>query len=243
MADPRSPGAVRLVIRADGLGLCHAVNQAVEEGFEAGVLTCATVLAVGPWLADAAALVREHPHWPLGVLLTLECRLHGCRYGPASPSPAVRSALALPTGDFPPALPDEVSQQAVRDELAAQLDRARAWGVRPEFLAYEGELHPGVWLALGALAHERGIPSWKAWLGPAPTRLEPKPHAGESLEEAIARTVAGLSEGGAYAWVVRPAQPAPETWALWGPEEAAQRHAEARAVVSPLVKGAIDQRR
>src|SRR5438045_2619303 len=101
---PAAPApAIRLAVLGDGLGLSHAGNCAIEEAFELGVLTCATLAPAGPWLAEAAGLLRDYPHWPVGLLLALECRSAGARWGPVAGAAAVPS-LVRPTGDFGPEL-------------------------------------------------------------------------------------------------------------------------------------------
>src|SRR2546421_3521077 len=95
---------VQLIVWAQGLGLGHSVNQAIEEAFETGVLTCASVLAPGPWLAEAAALVRQYPEWEIGLQLSLTCETIGCRWGPVAGADKVPS-LVESTGTFPQSLP------------------------------------------------------------------------------------------------------------------------------------------
>src|SRR5207245_2944163 len=39
---------ISLIVRGDDFGLCHACNQAISEAFEAGLLTCASLVVVTP---------------------------------------------------------------------------------------------------------------------------------------------------------------------------------------------------
>src|SRR2546421_11418545 len=95
---------ISLIVRADDFGLCHAANQAILEGFETGLLTCASLAVVCPWVAEAATLAHGHPEWEIGVQLMLTCPAAGCRWGPVAGAAAVPS-LADATGAFPARLP------------------------------------------------------------------------------------------------------------------------------------------
>jgi predicted glycoside hydrolase/deacetylase ChbG (UPF0249 family) len=233
-----SPPAVRLTALGDGLGLSHAGNAAVEEAFELGVLSCATLAPVGPWLAEAAELLRDYPHWPVGLLLTLGCRAEGARWGPLAGAAAVPS-LVRPTGDFWPELPATATEADVERELRAQAERARAWGVAPRFLSYDGAAHPAVETALSRLAAEAGVPVWPTPGQPQPLALPDVPPG--QLTEAVCAALAALTAG-EYLWRTRPSQAAPEAWALWGEDEAERRAAELRTLTSPAVRSALRER-
>src|SRR5919201_2124624 len=122
-----------LIIRADGFGLYHAANQAVCEAFETGLLTCASLAVVMPWAAEAAALARAHPGWEIGLQLVLTCSGAGCRWGPLAGAGTVPS-LVEPTGTFAPVVPAGARAEEIEQELRAQVDRARAWGLIPAYL-------------------------------------------------------------------------------------------------------------
>jgi hypothetical protein len=221
--------ATSLIVRADEFGLCHAANQAILEGLESGVVTCATLMACGPWVAEAAELARSHPQWEVGLHLVLHCDTAGCRWGPVT-GPAAVPGLVGPTGTFGPHLPAAIRAEEVMGELEAQVERARAWGVTPAYLDYGGEHPPAVEGALHALSERCGIPRWPAGLDVRCTfRRE-----ADCPFDALA-TLGGLSSG-VHVWVVRPARETPETWALWPDETQARlRHADALAVCDPQV--------
>src|SRR5262245_66523445 len=114
--------AISLIVRSDEFGLCHAANQAICEGFEAGVVTCAALAVVGPWLAEAAGLIHEHPEWEIGLQLLLHCTTVGCRWGPAA-GPAAVPSLVDARGTFPPHLAEAATPEDIIRELKAQVDR------------------------------------------------------------------------------------------------------------------------
>src|SRR6516164_5416062 len=93
---------VSLIIRADHFGLYHAADQAIEEGFEAGLLTTATLAGAGAWWREAVALARAYSHWEIGLEVQLHCDAVGGAWGPVSGRALVPS-LVDREGDFPPA--------------------------------------------------------------------------------------------------------------------------------------------
>ncbi len=225
-----------LIVRGDDFGLCHAGNQAILEGFEVGVLTCASLVPAGPWVAEAAALVREHPEWEIGLQLMLHCPTAGCRWGPVAGAAAVPS-LAEPTGAFPPALPVGATAEDVARELAAQVERARAWGITPAYLKWEGAANAHVEAALKHLSERHGIPIHMAHWG-----IQSVLNRAEDPALDVSAALAALQPG-VHLWVVHPAQDTPEAWAVWPDEDRQRVRAEdARAIASRQVAALIVRR-
>jgi chitin disaccharide deacetylase len=127
------PASARLiVIHADDLGMSHSVNRATLEALEKGWVTSASILVPCPWFAEAARWARAHPEADLGIHLALNSEWTGFRWGPVSGASAVPSLLDAE--GYLPLVEPTVVQQAkpaeVERELRAQIDRARAAGVR-----------------------------------------------------------------------------------------------------------------
>jgi predicted glycoside hydrolase/deacetylase ChbG (UPF0249 family) len=219
-----------LIVRGDEFGLCHASNQAIWEGFEAGLLTCASLMITGPWVAEAAALAHDHPEWEIGLHLNLVCDTEGCRWGPIAGATAVPS-LVEPNGAFCRNLTAQASAEDISREMEAQVDRALAWGITPAFLECAEAAHPLVSDTLHRLSERRGILTRMTDWG-----LRPLFNPGESVN---AKSALAALAPGAYLWIVCPSQPAPETCALWPEAERIRRHADARAMVDPEVLAVI----
>jgi predicted glycoside hydrolase/deacetylase ChbG (UPF0249 family) len=225
--------AISLIVRADDFGLCHAANQAIEEGFEAGLLTCASLAVTCPWVAEAAGLIRAHPEWEIGLQLVLTCQVRGCRWGPVAGAGAV-PGLVDATGAFWPQLPATARVEEMGREWEAQLERARAWGIAPAYLEYGGEMTPELGRELQRLSERHGLPARMADWG---LQLL-SPEGGEAAVKALTSLAPGV-----YLWVVRPAHETPETWGLWPyGNTAEQRHADALAVCSAAVAAVIRER-
>jgi predicted glycoside hydrolase/deacetylase ChbG (UPF0249 family) len=222
---------IALIVGGDHFGLAHAANQAIEEAFETGMLTCASLAVVSPWAAEAVVLAGKHPEWELGLQLQLHSPTAGCRWGPVAGAAAVPSLVAT-TGHFHPTIPTTATADDVVRELEAQVDRALAWGIKPAYLGYVSSPHPAVEETLPRLSERLGAPARMTDWGIQPLRVG-------SSEEPF--SIAGLLEAlrnltvGTYLWVTHPAQETPETWAIWGEETAGVYQREALALGDPGV--------
>jgi predicted glycoside hydrolase/deacetylase ChbG (UPF0249 family) len=127
------PASARLlVLHADDLGMAHSVNRATFEALERGWVTSASILVPCPWFPEVARWARAHPEADLGIHLALNSEWTTFRWGPVSASSEVPSLLD-PDGYFPLVEPTVVQQARlpeVERELRAQVDRARAAGIR-----------------------------------------------------------------------------------------------------------------
>ena len=229
---------ISLIVRGDDFGLSHAANQAIWEAFETGLLTCASLAVTGPWVAEAVDLARSHPEWEIGLQLGLSCRTASCRWGPVAGAAAVPS-LVGPTGAFAPVVPAGARPEHIVRELDAQVDRARAWGLEPAYLEYDGAPHPAVEEEVHRLSERLGAPARMSGWGVQPLVLPPSTPPGE---QAFSQALAALTPG-VHLWVTHPAQDSPETWGLWPDDETARsHHAEALALCSPELAALVRRR-
>jgi chitin disaccharide deacetylase len=131
-----------LVIHADDLGMNHSVNRAIFEALEKGWVTSASILVPCPWFPEVARWTREHPDTDLGVHQALNSEWTDFRWGPVSSKDRVPSLLDS-QGYLPLDTPEVVKNAKpaeVEEELRAQIDRARAAGIRVTHL----DSHMGV---------------------------------------------------------------------------------------------------
>ena len=154
----RAADGTRLIVNADDFGLSEAVNRAVIEAHEHGIVTSTSIMAGGGAFEHAAALASRCPTLDVGVHLTL-----------TEQRPVADSVPSLvgADGQFAPHATDfarrwlrgGISLSDVRKELDAQIRRVRAHGVRPTHLDGHQHVHvlPGIARVVAELAREHGI--------------------------------------------------------------------------------------
>lgn len=121
-----------LVIHADDLGMSHAVNRATFEALEQGWITSSSILVPCPWFPDVVRFAKTHPEADLGIHLALNSEWTGFRWGPLSGAAQVPT-LVDDAGYFPlleTTVAERASPAEAERELRAQIDRARATGIR-----------------------------------------------------------------------------------------------------------------
>jgi hopanoid biosynthesis associated protein HpnK len=154
----RAAGGTRLIVNADDFGLSEAVNRAVIEAHESGIVTSTSIMAGGAAFEHAADLAARSPRLDVGVHLTLtELR-------PVAESvPSLVGAggeFARHATDFAKRwLRGAITLGDVRKELDAQIRRVRAHGVQPTHLDGHQHVHvlPGIARVVAELAREHGI--------------------------------------------------------------------------------------
>jgi chitin disaccharide deacetylase len=114
----------KLVVNADDYGFTVGVNRGIIEGHQEGIITSATIMAMGAALADGIARLKDAPRLGLG------CHLVVIGEKPVLPAARVPS-LVDSAGNFPRTLTQflmlmssgRVRHQEIVDEFRAQLDR------------------------------------------------------------------------------------------------------------------------
>ncbi|HEX8145705.1 MAG TPA: polysaccharide deacetylase family protein [Pyrinomonadaceae bacterium] len=125
-----------LIVHADDLAAAHSVNAATFKAFETGLVNSGSVMVPCPWLPEVADYARRHPDADLGLHLTLTSEWKTYRWGGVLPKERAASLYApdgylYPTEDVAAARIDVREAEA---EIRAQIERARAFGIRPTHL-------------------------------------------------------------------------------------------------------------
>src|SRR5262249_15334330 len=81
-ARPESSGEVRLLVRADDMGVAQAVNEACIRSYKDGIARSVEVIVPGPWFLDAVRLLKENPGLDVGVHLALTSEWERVKWGP-----------------------------------------------------------------------------------------------------------------------------------------------------------------
>ncbi|MCA0321027.1 MAG: ChbG/HpnK family deacetylase [Actinobacteria bacterium] len=150
-----------LVVNADDLGLSRGINAAIRRAHVDGIVTSTSLLTVGRYAADAAAMLRATPSLAAGVHLAL-----------VGEDPPLLSAREVPTlvdraGRFPLSYRTFVARAAtgrvdlddVRRELGAQVQAGLDLGLELGHLDTHQHVHlwPGVGAVVVDLAEQHGI--------------------------------------------------------------------------------------
>ena len=167
------PDARVLILNCDDLGMHEAVNIAVFDSIENGVATSCSLMVPCPGAVDAIQLLRERPHIPFGLHLTLIRDKPSYVWGPSSPKAEVPSLLDPNSGELftdEPINRDRMLAQArlddVERELRTQINTVLDAGLSPTHLDWHclGDGGRGDIFDLGlALADEYGLAA-RVWL-------------------------------------------------------------------------------
>jgi hopanoid biosynthesis associated protein HpnK len=151
----------RLIVNADDFGASSAINAAVRQAHQEGILTSASLMVGGAAWEEAVAIARAHPRLGVGLHLTLVC---GRPVLPPGQIPGLLGPDATRLDDRPvraglrwffrPGL-----RAQLEAEIRAQFERFAATGLRLDHVNghLNTHLHPVVLDILLAQARAWGI--------------------------------------------------------------------------------------
>jgi predicted glycoside hydrolase/deacetylase ChbG (UPF0249 family) len=121
-----------LIVHADDLGMTHSVDAASVKAFETGLVSSGSVMVPCPWFPEIAAYGRSHPEADLGLHLTLTSEWSPFRWGPVLSKEGAASLLSRDGYLYPTesAAAAHADAGQVEAEIRAQIERARAYGLR-----------------------------------------------------------------------------------------------------------------
>ena len=127
-----------LIINADDLGMCHAVNEAIFRALKEGIVTSTSLMVPCPWALHATKWLQENPETAFAVHLTLIAEAPLYRWKPVSSKEDVPSLLDN-TGYFynlesMKDLLEQAELSEVEREFRAQLEVVLAAGLNPTHL-------------------------------------------------------------------------------------------------------------
>jgi CubicO group peptidase (beta-lactamase class C family)/predicted glycoside hydrolase/deacetylase ChbG (UPF0249 family) len=131
---PEREGEIRLLVRADDMGVAQSVNEACIRSYKEGIARSVEVIVPGPWFLDAVRLLKENPDIDVGVHLALTSEWERVKWGPLTRAPSLVDANGYfrPTtkqrADFPPDTGFVDANPNIGDverELRAQIETAR----------------------------------------------------------------------------------------------------------------------
>jgi hypothetical protein len=241
-----------LLVTCDDLGLHPTVNAAIVQAVEQGIARSCSLMPSCPAATHAVRLLRDRPHVPVGVHLTLVCETPAHPWGPMADPSAVPSLLDAVGALRTPGQRAELLAGARLDEVAvefrAQLRAVLDAGLQPTHLDWHCLADGGrddVFDLTLALADEHGL-AVRAWLdhGRAVLRGRGLPvvdHAfldsfevgvdgPATLEQTLRELPPGLTE-----WAVHPGSDDP-AWQAVEPDGWRVRHRDAQFLTSPQAR-------
>lgn len=154
----------QLIITSDDFGLSSGVNRAVEQAWQDGILTCASIMPGAAAFDEAVAIAKRNPGLQVGLHLTLV-------QGQAVLPPEQIPGLVDKAGNFSnnPVTAgmryffDKGLYKQIKREIEAQIQKVRAAGIQLSHL--DGHLnihlHPTVFNFLTDLMPQYGISSFR----------------------------------------------------------------------------------
>lgn len=132
------PDARLLIVNADDLGMYRGINMATMRSIEEGLASSCSLMSPCPSSPHAMELLRQRPHIPFGIHLTLVCDFTARRWEPVAAKERVPSLLDdaghLFTPDAKAQLLEQVRLDEVELELRSQIDAVMAAGLTPTHL-------------------------------------------------------------------------------------------------------------
>lgn len=126
-----------VILYASQLGMCYESNHAGTKLLEAGMIQSASAMVPCPWFGDLAQWASQHPDLDVGISLTMTSVGKHYRWRPISPRadvPGLVDADGYLCGSVAQFTFNATPEQ-VEKEIEAQIQKARAAGLRPTHLA------------------------------------------------------------------------------------------------------------
>jgi chitin disaccharide deacetylase len=218
-----APDARVLIVNCDDFGMHEAVNAGVVESIENGIASSCSLMVPCPGAANAMRLLRERPHIPFGVHLSLIRDTPEYRWGPAAAKADVPSLLDPHTEelfvDTPAqrtALLAAAKLDEVERELRAQIDAVVDVGLAPTHLDWHCLADGGRADILDltmALAQEYALAA-RVWLddGRRKARQQRKPVVDNAFLDSY--SVSLDDKAATYARLLRDLPPGLNEWAV-----------------------------
>jgi predicted glycoside hydrolase/deacetylase ChbG (UPF0249 family) len=254
---PAREGEIRLLVRADDMGVAQAVNEACIKVYREGIVRSVEVIVPGPWFLDAVRLLKENPDLDVGVHLALTSEWERVKWRPLTSVPSLVDGdgyfrpMTMQRPDFPPGtgfVEAHPRLDEVERELRAQIETARRHlGQRVSHVSAHmlaARAKPELQALTTRLAKEYGLRMESAGLkfvGGFGTNRSTAPQREEALISLIEKL-----QPGQWLLLEHPALDTPEMRSIChkGYENvAADRAAVTQAFTSAQVKEAIARRR
>lgn len=239
-------GKVRVIVRLDDAGFCHAADMGIEKVLNEGVVSAVSVMVVTPWLDEAVEMLKKHPEVSIGVHTCINSEWTPYRWGPVLP-PSEVPTLVDEWGKFygtrKRMMERNPNLDEVEKELRAQVELARRKGLKLSYMDHHmsgAVTTPEMRARFERVARDYGL-AVSRWFqetqGPVIYSVEPAKKPDFLVEE-----IRKLKTPGTYLIVAHVGVNTPELAALkdlnpTGPANMAEhREAEMNALCDPRLK-------
>ena len=127
---PKAP--IRLIIRADDMGMSHATNQACIAAYTEGIARSVEIMVPTPWFLEAVQLLKEQPDYDVGIHLVLNAEWSNLKWRPLTSAKSLTDSNGyfFPTPwkgspDFPSLHDHQPDFTEAATELRAQIEMAK----------------------------------------------------------------------------------------------------------------------
>ena len=153
-----------LLVNADDLGMCHAVNEGIIRAVKEGIATSCSIMMPCPWALHALTQLQEAPNIPFGIHLTAISEQPLYRWGPMLDRRMVPSLLDESGYFYSEARMEEflsqVDLEELEQEFRTQIERVLATGLHPTHMDSHCAVHirrESIFEMTLNLAHEYGL--------------------------------------------------------------------------------------
>ena len=223
--DARDLDKVRLIVRADDIGVARSVNEAVIDSHLKGIVTTVELMMPTPWFPDAVRLLEKNPQINVGLHLTLTSEWERMKWRPLTNA----TSITCDDGYFLPMIwpnpnfgPHEVLSnidwclKEIEAEFRAQIEMGLRHVPRATHITGHmgcGHWHEDVMELWDRLADEYGLRIYPGELGVGRMPGWGRERDLEKRVEIFIRNLRNL-EPGTWLFVEHPAYDTPEIRAL-----------------------------
>lgn len=246
---------IRLIIRADDMGVTHATNLGCMEVYKNGIATSVEIMAPTPWFTEAVRLLKTQPRYDVGIHLVLTSEWSNIKWRPLTHAKSLTDSNGyfFPTTwkgspDFPSLDDNKPDFLEAEKELRAQIEMVQKHIPRLSHISTHmgfNESHPELKNIVQKLSAEYKLPITQQpsvlYFPGTPQMRSTTP--GER-EDAFIGQLPKLDKGKTYLLVTHPCYNTPEMQTVTTPtyqDVAKDRQADLDMLTSKKVKAALNK--
>ncbi len=131
-ASASTESGIHLVVRGDDMGFCHAVNEAIIECYQKGMMKSVELMPPTPWFPEAVNMLKAHPDLDVGIHLTLTSEWENVKWRPLTQAPTLTDEngyffpMSFPNPDYKnhSLKEQDWNIEEIEQELRAQIELA-----------------------------------------------------------------------------------------------------------------------